>query len=172
MSGLTGFLADGQESEERGIDYEAAASKAFEQTPFWKPEAGVYKVRFESEGRELKVEYPRGSGDFQDKVFFDVLVSCGSAAPEKRTWSMTKGSSPASTFVQLALVGARFHGLKGCEVTVIIKQSVGRDGKPKRDYTVQEALELSKERQAAVAGRPAGPSLSPVTDADVKNAFL
>ena len=102
------------------------AFKPDEQSDFWKPKAGQYKVKALTELEEANPYVEEGKAD-KPQVKINMLVDGKEVA-----WTMSIGKSPASSYGQLCkLAIARDGKLTNQEFTVV----VNNDGK-KNTYTI------------------------------------
>jgi len=102
------------------------AFKPDEQSDFWKPKAGQYKVKALTELEEANPYIEEGKAD-KPQVKINLLVNGKEVA-----WTMSIGKSPASSYGQLCkLAIARDGKLINQEFTVV----VNNDGK-KNTYTI------------------------------------
>lgn len=102
------------------------AFKPDEQSDFWKPKAGQYKVKSLTELEEADPYKEVGKPD-KPQVKIDLLIE-----DKKVTWTMAIGKSPASSYGQLCkLAVVRNNTLINQEFTVVVTF----DGK-KNTYTI------------------------------------
>jgi len=100
--------------------------KPDEQSEFWKPKAGQYKVKSLTELENADPYKEEGKAD-KPQVKIDLLVN-----DKKVTWTMAVGKSPASSYGQLCKLATLRNGtLKGQEFTIVVTF----DGK-KNTYTI------------------------------------
>lgn len=102
------------------------AFKPEEQSDFWKPAAGQYKVKSLTE-LEPADPYKQEGKEDKPQVKVDLLIE-----DKKVTWTMAIGKSPASSYGQLCkLAVARNGTLVNQEFTIVVTN----DGK-KNTYTI------------------------------------
>ncbi len=100
--------------------------KPDEQSNFWKPSSGQYKVKSLTELEEAEPYREEGKPD-KPQVKIDLLVN-----DQKVTWTMGIGKSPASSYGQLCkLAILRNKTLVNQEFTIVVTN----DGK-KNTYTI------------------------------------
>ena len=102
-----------------------------EQSLYWKPKAGQYRVRALSEIEESKPFVPKGEHKPEDEkaqVKIELLIG-----EEKFTWTMARGVSPASAYGQLCNLGSKKGHLKDVDFMVVVTND-----KKKNTYTVVE----------------------------------
>ena len=105
-------------------------------TNFWKPQTGQYSVKFLNDGTPSTYE-DKNSGKVTEQLNFKIEIE-----DEKKEWTMTKARTVNSLYGQIALLG-RYHGsLVGKTITLLVKFDQQNN---KREYTVQEALDLITE---------------------------
>jgi len=113
------------------INYETEVKRLDEfkpedQSDFWKPGSGQYKVKSLTELEEAEPYKEPGKPD-KPQVKVDLLIE-----DKKVTWTMGIGKSPASSYGQLCkLAIARNGKLKDKEFTIVVTN----DGK-KNTYTI------------------------------------
>ena len=96
-----------------------------EQSQFWKPKAGQYKVRALTELEEAKPFVEEGK-EPKPQVKVDLLIG-----EERVTWTMAKGISPASAYGQLCKLGATKGKLKDVDFMIVVTND-----KKKNTYTI------------------------------------
>jgi hypothetical protein len=100
--------------------------KPEEQSDFWKPKAGQYKVKALTELEDADPYKEEGKAD-KPQVKVDLLVE-----DKKVTWTMSIGKSPASSYGQMCKLAVSRNGsLKEQEFTIVVTN----DGK-KNTYTI------------------------------------
>jgi len=102
-----------------------------EQSPYWKPKAGQYRVRALSELEDTNPFIPKGEHKPEDEkpqVKIDLLIG-----EEKFTWTMAKGISPASSYGQLCKLGSKKGKLKDVDFMIVVTND-----KKKNTYTIVE----------------------------------
>lgn len=105
-------------------------------TNFWKPQTGQHRVKFLDDGTPATYE-DKNSGRITEQLNFRVEIE-----GEEKDWTVTKARTVNSLYGQIALLG-RYHGsLVGKTITLLVKFDQQNN---KREYTVQEALELITE---------------------------
>jgi len=103
---------------------------------FWKPQTGQYKVKFLDDGTPSTYE-DKNSGRVTEQLNFKVEID-----GEEKEWTVTKARTVNSLYGQIALLG-RYHGsLVEKTITLLVKFDQQNN---KREYTVQEALDLITE---------------------------
>lgn len=96
-----------------------------EQSQFWKPKAGQYRVKALTELEEAKpFEEPGKEPKPQAKI--DLLVDT-----QRFTWTIAKGVSPASAYGQLCKLGFEKGGLTNVEFMIVVTND-----KKKNTYTI------------------------------------
>jgi hypothetical protein len=117
------------------IDYKSEVKRldAFvpgENSKFWKPKTGQYKVKALTELEGAEPFIPKDSKDPEkDKkpqCKLDLLVN-----DERVTWTMGIGVSPASAYGQLCKLAVEMNGLKDKTFIIVVTS----DGK-KNTYTI------------------------------------
>ena len=101
------------------------AFKPDEQSDFWKPTAGQYKVKALTELDEAEPYKEDGKPD-KPQVKIDLLIE-----DKKVTWTMSIGKSPASSYGQLCKLAVTRGTLSNQEFTIVVTN----DGK-KNTYTI------------------------------------
>jgi len=102
------------------------AFKPDEQSDFWKPKAGQYKVKSLTELENAEPYKEEGKPD-KPQMKIDLLIE-----DKKLTWTMGIGKSPASSYGQLCKLAVLRNGvLANQEFTVVVTN----DGK-KNTYTI------------------------------------
>ena len=97
-----------------------------ENSQFWKPKAGQYKVRALTELEEAK-PFEKEGEDPKPQVKIELLIG-----EEKFTWTMAIGVSPASSYGQLCnLANASGGKLKGIDFMIVVTND-----KKKNTYTI------------------------------------
>jgi len=105
-------------------------------TNFWKPQTGQYSVKFLNDGTPSTYE-DKNSGKVTGQLNFKIEIE-----DELKEWTVTKARTVNSLYGQIALLG-RYHGsLVGKTITLLVKFDQQNN---KREYTVQEALNLITE---------------------------
>ena len=105
-------------------------------TNFWKPQTGQYSVKFLNDGTPSTYE-DKNSGKVTEQLNFKIEIK-----DELEEWTVTKARTVNSLYGQIALLG-RYHGsLVGKTITLLVKFDQQNN---KREYTVQEALNLITE---------------------------
>lgn len=112
------------------INYSAEVSRldAFvpgENSQFWKPKAGQYRVKALTELEEAKPFEKEGEAP-KPQAKIDLLID-----EAKYTWTMAKGVSPASAYGQLCRLGTTKGSLKGVEFMIVVTND-----KKKNTYTI------------------------------------
>jgi hypothetical protein len=103
---------------------------------FWKPQTGQYTVKFLDDGTPSTYE-DKNSGRVTEQLNFKVEID-----GEEKEWTVTKARTVNSLYGQIALLG-RYHGsLVEKTITLLVKFDQQNN---KREYTVQEALDLITE---------------------------
>ena len=98
-----------------------------ENTKFWKPKAGQYRVKALSELEEADPFKKEGEAD-KPQVKIDLLIG-----EDKFTWTMAKGVSPASAYGQLCKLGQKKGKLKDFDFMIVVTND-----KKKNTYTIVE----------------------------------
>lgn len=96
-----------------------------EQSQFWKPKAGQYRVKALTELEEAPPFKKEGEAD-KPQVKIELLIG-----EEKFTWTMAKGISPASAYGQMCKLGAEKGKLKGLDFMIVVTND-----KKKNTYTI------------------------------------
>jgi len=96
-----------------------------ENSQFWKPKAGQYKVRALSELEETK-PFEKEGEEPKPQVKVELLIG-----EDKFTWTMAKGVSPASAYGQLCKLGQEKGKLKDVDFMIVVTND-----KKKNTYTV------------------------------------
>jgi hypothetical protein len=96
-----------------------------EQSQFWKPKAGQYKVRGLTELEEAEPFKKEGEAD-KPQAKIDLLVDT-----QKFTWTMGKAVSPASAYGQLCKLGQEKGKLTGVDFMIVVTND-----KKKNTYTI------------------------------------
>jgi len=106
-----------------------------EQSQFWKPKPGQYRVRALTELEDAPpfIEkdmngQPKQGKEPKPQVKLDMLIG-----EEKVTWTMAKGISPASSYGQLCKLGAKKGKLKDVDFMIVVTND-----KKKNTYTIVE----------------------------------
>ena len=102
-----------------------------EQSQFWKPKAGQYKVRALTELEEAPNFIPKGEHKPEDEkpqAKIDLLVG---ESKEKVTWTVGKAVSPASAYGQLCKLGQEKGKLTGLDFMIVVTND-----KKKNTYTI------------------------------------
>jgi hypothetical protein len=113
------------------IDYQKEVTRldAFipgENSQFWKPKAGQYKVRALTELEEAAPFHKDGEAD-KPQAKVELLIG-----EEKFTWTMALGVSPASAYGQLCkLAAGNGSKLKGLDFMIVVTND-----KKKNTYTI------------------------------------
>lgn len=116
------------------IDYNVEVEKldAFvpgEQSQFWKPKAGQYRVRALTELEDTHPFVPKGDHKPEDEkpqVKIDLLIG-----EERFAWTMGKARSPASAYGQLCKLGKDKGKLKDVDFMIVVTND-----KKKNTYTI------------------------------------
>jgi hypothetical protein len=97
-----------------------------ENSQFWKPKAGQYKVRALTELEDAAPFKKEGEAD-KPQVKVELLIG-----EEKFTWTMALGVSPASAYGQLCKLAMTSGGiLKGLDFMIVVTND-----KKKNTYTI------------------------------------
>jgi len=96
-----------------------------EQSQYWKPKPGQYRVRALT---ELDDARPFKDDPKQPQVKIDLLVG-----EEKFTWTIGKGVSPAGAYGQLCALGSKKGKLKDVDFMIVVTND-----KKKNTYTIVE----------------------------------
>ena len=97
-----------------------------ENSQFWKPKAGQYRVKALTELDEAAPFKKEGEAD-KPQVKVELLIG-----EEKFTWTMAKGVSPASSYGQLCKLATQYQGkLLGTEFMIVVTND-----KKKNTYTI------------------------------------
>ena len=106
-----------------------------EQSQFWKPKAGQFRVRALTELEEASpfIEkdangQPKAGKEPKPQAKIELLIG-----EEKVTWTFAKGVSPASAYGQLCNLGAKKGQLKNLDFMVVVTND-----KKKNTYTIVE----------------------------------
>lgn len=100
-----------------------------EQSLYWKPKPGQYRVRALSELEETHPFVPKGEHKPEDEkaqVKIDLLIG-----EERVSWTMGKAVSPASAYGQLCKLGAEKGKLKDLDFMIVVTND-----KKKNTYTI------------------------------------
>lgn len=125
------------------MDYNKEIESLKRQREFWKPTAGQWQVKVQSE--EEPDQFIDSDGIIHEQIRLDVAVM-GTNKPgkavkwEEFTWTVTKAKTLSSLYGQLMLLGQKKKQLNGIEFSLF----VSNDGK-KNSYTIPETLEMQKE---------------------------
>ena len=98
-----------------------------EQSTYWKPKAGQYRVRALTELEDSEPFHQEGKED-KPQMKIDLLVDT-----QRFTWTMAKGVSPASAYGQLCKLGAKKGKLKDIDFMIVVTND-----KKKNTYTIVE----------------------------------
>lgn len=120
------------------MDYKKETETLGQQDNIWKANVGQHKIMIMSEPEECVYKQPDGTENQQIKMQINVLG-------QEKTFYVSRGKTHDSLFGQLMLVGQHHNHLKGVELNLVVKSGVGKDGKPRKSYTVLEALPLMSE---------------------------
>ena len=96
-----------------------------DQSTYWKPKPGQYRVRALTELEEAEPFHQEGKED-RPQVQIKLLIDAQSF-----TWTMAKGVSPASAYGQLCKLGAEKGRLKDLDFMVVVTND-----KKKNTYTI------------------------------------
>jgi hypothetical protein len=97
-----------------------------ENSQFWKPKAGQYKVRALSELEDTK-PFEKEGEEPKAQVKVDILIG-----EDKFTWTMAKGVSPASAYGQLCHLATTLGGtLMNKDFMIVVTND-----KKKNTYTI------------------------------------
>lgn len=117
------------------IDYTAEVKRleAFvpgDNSQFWKPKAGQYRVKALTELEETQPFVPKGDHKPEDEkpqVKIDLLIG-----EERVTWTIGKAVSPASSYGQLCKLATAYNNkLSGVEFMIVVTND-----KKKNTYTI------------------------------------
>lgn len=100
-----------------------------EQSQFWKPKAGQYRVRALTELEDAKPFVPKGDHKPEDEkpqAKIDLLID-----EQRVTWTMGKAVSPASAYGQLCKLGSEKGHLKDIDFMIVVTND-----KKKNTYTI------------------------------------
>lgn len=100
-----------------------------ENSQFWKPKAGQYRVKALSELEDTNPFVPKGDHKPEDEkaqAKIDLLIG-----EDKFTWTIAKGVSPASAYGQLCKLGSAKNGLKNLDFMIVVTND-----KKKNTYTI------------------------------------
>jgi len=100
-----------------------------EQSLYWKPNPGQYRVRALTELEEGEPFKKEGEKD-KPQAKIDLLI--GEA---KFIWTVAKGVSPASAYGQLCKLGAKKGKLKNVDFMIVVTND-----KKKNTYTIVEFI--------------------------------
>jgi hypothetical protein len=114
------------------IDYKSEVVKldAFvpgEQSQYWKPKPGQYRVKALTELEEAEPFEKEGEKP-KPQVKIDLLIG-----EDKFTWTMAVGVSPASAYGQLCHLGSKKGQLKNLDFMIVVTND-----KKKNTYTIVE----------------------------------
>jgi hypothetical protein len=115
-----------------GINYKEEVTRldAFipgEQSVFWKPKAGQYRVRALTELEDADPFKKEGEAD-KPQAKIHLLIDS-----QKVTWTVAKGISPASAYGQLCNHGNKKGKLKDIDFMIVVTND-----KKKNTYTIVE----------------------------------
>lgn len=96
-----------------------------DQTEFWKPKPGQYRVRALSELEETK---PFQGDVNKPQIKIDLLLG-----EEKFTWTMAKGKSPGGSYGQLCNLALKKGKLTNIDFMIVVTND-----KKKNTYTIVE----------------------------------
>ena len=96
-----------------------------EQSKYWKPKPGQYRVRALTELEPTEPFKKEGEAD-KPQMKIDLLIG-----EEKFTWTMAKGISPASAYGQLCKLGSEKGQLKDLDFMIVVTND-----KKKNTYTI------------------------------------
>ncbi len=98
-----------------------------ENSQFWKPKAGQYRVKALTELEETKPFVDKDTKKESPQVKLDLLIG-----EERVTWTMGKGVSPASSYGQLCKLATAYQNkLNGVEFMIVVTND-----KKKNTYTI------------------------------------
>ncbi len=110
---------------------------------WFSPKIGSYKIKILEEGKEYTSEWKASSSNEAKSIVkrrFTIEVN-----GEQFNWGVSIGSTPASLWGQLVVLGAYWHGLEGKEITLLVKE-----GRSHREYVIVEAIEVQQANKLKV----------------------